>query len=161
VAAVKNIKTATVRMLNKQSCIALFVIAISAMFSLDAFAQEIHICDSSNQQGNVRVYANEKLFTAIKESMPAEDEELTFPGYRVQIYSGNNRSLANRVKENFLKMYPEQPAYLDYLSPNFRVRIGDFRNKLEAQRMLHDLKQTVGDGILLVPDKINFPEVKQ
>jgi hypothetical protein len=105
------------------------------------------------------VIADPRLNNAIKSNMPAEGEIPSISGYRVQIYSGRDRNQANRVKENFLKMYPDQPAYLDYSAPNFRIRVGDFRNKLEAQKLLHDIKQNI-EGVLIVPDKINFPEVK-
>lgn len=56
-------------------------------------------------------------------------------GFRVQICteSGNNaRDLANGQKVQFYNKYEGKKAYLEWESPNFKVRVGDFKNRLEA-----------------------------
>lgn len=53
-------------------------------------------------------------------------------GYRIQIYNGNDRNEANKIKLNFLRSFPETRAYLTYHNPQFRVRIGDFRTRRDA-----------------------------
>jgi len=56
-------------------------------------------------------------------------------GFRVQICteSGNNaRNLANDQKAVFYTKYENKKAYLEWESPNFKVRVGDFKNRLEA-----------------------------
>src|SRR5687767_5980794 len=66
-------------------------------------------------------------------SAKALDEEPQ--GFRVQICteSGNNaRDLANGEKARFYANYEGKKAYLEWESPNFKVRVGDFKNRLEA-----------------------------
>jgi hypothetical protein len=56
-------------------------------------------------------------------------------GFRVQICteSGNSaRDLANGQKAQFYNKYEGKKAYLEWESPNFKVRVGDFKNRLEA-----------------------------
>jgi hypothetical protein len=56
-------------------------------------------------------------------------------GFRVQICteSGNNaRDLANGEKARYYTKYEGKKAYLEWQSPNFKVRVGDFKNRLEA-----------------------------
>ena len=56
-------------------------------------------------------------------------------GFRVQISteSGNNaRDLANGQKAHFYTLYDGKKAYLEWETPNFKVRVGDFKNRLEA-----------------------------
>ena len=56
-------------------------------------------------------------------------------GFRVQLCaeSGNNaRDLANGTKSSFYIKYEGKKAYLEWESPNFKVRVGDFKNRLEA-----------------------------
>lgn len=56
-------------------------------------------------------------------------------GFRVQICteSGNNaRDVANGEKARFYTNYEGKKAYLEWESPNFKVRVGDFKNRLEA-----------------------------
>lgn len=57
------------------------------------------------------------------------------PGYRIQIYSNSGPSAReNAVKEQskFLNLHQEIPSYTKWSYPNWCVRVGDFRTKLEA-----------------------------
>lgn len=59
----------------------------------------------------------------------------SIPGYRVQIYfeSGNySKSKANEVKNSFEQKYTGLTAYISFNEPYYRVRVGDFRTKIEA-----------------------------
>ena len=53
-------------------------------------------------------------------------------GYRVQIHSGNKRQPANQTRASFLRIHPKTKAHLDYEQPYYKVRVGDFKTKLEA-----------------------------
>lgn len=77
-------------------------------------------------------------------------------GFRVQIFLGNDRRVAEDTKRSFLVKYPETAAYLSWLAPNFRLRVGDLRTRLEAERLLHELKP-VYPGSYIVPDEIEMP----
>ena len=58
--------------------------------------------------------------------------KMTMPGYRIQIYFGNERINAQEIKSSFLQNHPKIAAYMVYHQPNFKVRVGDFRTRLEA-----------------------------
>ena len=67
----------------------------------------------------------------------------TMNGFRVQIFMeiGNEAvSHARSVKSSFEKQFPELPAYLSYEQPYYRIRVGDFRNRVEAEKYLRILK---------------------
>ena len=76
-------------------------------------------------------------------------------GYRVQIFLGD-RKTAEETKRTFLLKYPDTPAYLSWLAPNFRLRVGDLRTRLEAERLLSELKP-LHPGAYIVPDEIEMP----
>lgn len=82
-------------------------------------------------------------------------------GYRVQIFfeSGNKSSEAAReIMEEFEENYPDVEAYLTWKAPNFRVRVGDFRTRMEAEGFLqHILKDYPNAWV--IKDKINFPSL--
>lgn len=78
-------------------------------------------------------------------------------GYRVQIFLGD-RATAETTKRTFLQKHPDTPAYLSWLAPNFRLRVGDLRTRLEAERLLRDLR-TLYPGSYIVPDEIEMPRV--
>jgi len=78
-------------------------------------------------------------------------------GFRVQVFLGD-RKTAEETKRTFLQKYPDTPAYLSWLAPNFRLRVGDLRTRLEAERLLRDLK-VIYPGSYIVPDDIEMPRV--
>jgi hypothetical protein len=63
------------------------------------------------------------------------------PGYRIQIYLGQSSSDSKTAKTNFMYKFDDQSAYRDYDSPNFKVVVGDFRTRLEAEEYLENLKE--------------------
>ncbi|OOQ60732.1 SPOR domain-containing protein [Mucilaginibacter pedocola] len=78
-------------------------------------------------------------------------------GYRVQIYSGSNRSAAFAAQAKFNREYPELRTYIGYREPNFKVKAGDFRTRLEAEKMKAELKNTFS-AMFIVSEKINPPK---
>lgn len=76
-------------------------------------------------------------------------------GYRVQIFSGVDRNKANQAKIEFMKANPGIRSYLEYYTPQFRVKVGDFRTKKEANQLFRKLSATF-HACMIVPDVINF-----
>jgi hypothetical protein len=128
--------------------------------TLKVSAQDINICSQgATVPGQVHTYGDPQILTIGEHVQLLPDEEVTFPGFRVQIYNGNDRNLAQKIRTEVLQLYRDEPVYLLYEAPYFKVRVGDFRDRIEAQKMLHAMKQSY-KGVLLVPDKINFPEIQ-
>ncbi|MBS1763788.1 MAG: SPOR domain-containing protein [Bacteroidetes bacterium] len=59
-------------------------------------------------------------------------------GYRVQLYFGQQRDKAYEMRTEFIKLFPQTGAYVIYQQPNFKLRVGDFRTRLEAQKALQE-----------------------
>ena len=81
------------------------------------------------------------------------------PGYRIQIFfdSGLNSSdRARQAKDEFQRTYPEIPAYISWKAPNYRVRIGDFKTRLEAERTMQLILSDYPNA-WVIKDEINFP----
>ena len=88
-----------------------------------------------------------------------DPENIKIEGYRVQIYFNENKSVALGQKANFLSQYAEHKAYLDYLAPNYRVRVGNFRTRLEAEKLKQSLLSNYPTCII-IQDNIELPTVK-
>ena len=74
-------------------------------------------------------------------------------GFRVQIYSGNDREKAIMVKTEFMRHFPGVRTYLTYVSPRFRVKVGDYRNRHDAAAMFKEVKSFYNPSVI-VPDMI-------
>ena len=83
------------------------------------------------------------------------------PGFRIQIFfdSGLNSSdRARQARDEFLLRYPDIQAYVSWKAPNYRVRIGDFRSRLEAEKILQLILIDYPNA-WVIKDEINFPEM--
>jgi hypothetical protein len=78
-------------------------------------------------------------------------------GYRLQIYSGSNRNAAYAAQARFNSEFPEMRTYISYREPNFKVKAGDFRSRLEAEKMKASLQSTFS-AMFIVSERINPPK---
>lgn len=79
-------------------------------------------------------------------------------GYRVQIFFGSERKNATDAKTKLLQLLPDEEVYLIYQQPYFKVRVGDYRTRLEAEAVYRKLISDF-DKAFIVPDKINLPKL--
>jgi hypothetical protein len=80
----------------------------------------------------------------------------TIPGFRVQIasFSGaNSKNSAFSLRDRFVIDYPAVQAYIVFDEPNFKVKVGDFRTRLEAYAFLQQIKEVYKGYI--IKDNIN------
>jgi hypothetical protein len=83
--------------------------------------------------------------------------EETASGFRVQIFFGSSRQAAYDAQARFANEYPEVHTYITYTEPNFKVQVGDFRTRLEAQKLQSELNG-VFPTLFIIPGKINPPK---
>jgi len=82
-------------------------------------------------------------------------------GFRLEIFFGSEskaREKAVRVKNEFNLVFPTIPSYLLFQTPNFKVRIGNFRNKSEALKAKANIASKYPNAFI-VKDYIRFPEL--
>ena len=118
--------------------IILFLFASTAVYS-----QELQSQDSLFNQVSER----EKEINKLKKTMP---------GFRVQLYFGSERVRANQLKADFLQEYADVGAYVIYHQPNFKLRVGDFKTRLEAKKFLQEV-QTRFAVAFIVSDDVMLP----
>ena len=79
-------------------------------------------------------------------------------GYRVKIHFGTDKNKAKEIKGTFITKFPDVPAYEKYDQPNFNIRVGDFRTKLEAYKLLKEIQPDF-PAAFIVQDEIEFPSL--
>ena len=107
------------------------------------------------QPGDVVIHQDERI-TKLMERYATHKHALK--GYRVQIFLGSEREKAREMRRTFLLKHPDIGGYESYLAPNFRIRVGDLRTRLEAEKLRHELK-TEFPGCYIVPDEIEMPRL--
>ncbi len=130
-----------------------------AKFTLLTFMLVLAFTNVNAQQNNVYLTPDVQLDSLIQKHKDVNQQVSIYDGFRIQIFSGNNRNNAEELKTDFFKRFPNIGSYLIYQQPYFKLRVGDFRNRFEAQELYYQLLDAYGQAII-VPDKINTPSIK-
>jgi hypothetical protein len=126
-----------------------FLLVFTANLSINA-----QTAADSIQKG---VEADPRLQTLVTKHMEVNSHEKG-KGYRVQIYFGADKAKANAAKAQFLSRGSDAThAYELYDVPNFKIRVGDFRTKMDAYRYLKKIKGEFPQAFI-VESEIEFPE---
>jgi SPOR domain len=79
-----------------------------------------------------------------------------YKGYRLQVTSTVNREEAFKAKTALLNRFPEQKTYLIFQSPYFKVRIGNFLKREEADKFRKQLTKQLPQAAYIVEDTIEY-----
>ena len=79
-------------------------------------------------------------------------------GFRVQVFYGSDRRKVFNEQARFRSSYSSLNTYITYKEPNYYLRVGDFRTRLEAQRLLNELKPMF-PTLFIFREKINAPNL--
>ncbi len=79
----------------------------------------------------------------------------TAMGFRLQVMSTNDRSLAMKTRTDLLQKFPEQKNYMIYQAPYVKLRFGNFRTKDEAEIYRRQISKMLnGASIYLIEERI-------
>jgi hypothetical protein len=110
------------------------------------------------QKGNITVVEAEGVSSLVEKHIYLNEKQKII-GWRIQIFfdSGNNsKSRAFSKKGVFMAMYPDVSVYLMFQSPYYKVRVGDFRTRMDAEGFKQKLLGTFPDAFV-VKDEIRPP----
>ena len=119
----------------------------------------VSMCCFSQNEGYVIIGQDQRIEELIQKQKEIHSIDNTIDGFRVQIFmeSGNDAvEHANAVMEEFKVNYPDIPIYLVFGQPYYRLRVGDFRTRLEAEKMFQTLSQEYKKAFV-TSDRIQLP----
>lgn len=115
----------------------------------------------SKEQKGLTIQADARIDSLVQLHIAYNEVFAVMPGYRIQIFmeSGNEAlNTAEEAKETFIEKYNQTPAYLIFSAPYYRVRVGDFRTRLQAEKFLQEINRHYPNA-WVIKDDINFPEL--
>lgn len=114
---------------------------------------------SSAQTGSVVVNKDPRVDLLVSKQI--EINEITTrnsrrssPGYRILVISSNDRNKVTDIKTTMYREFPELKAYMMYQAPFFRLKVGNFREREEAEIYLRQVERLVKGRVYIVPDTI-------
>jgi hypothetical protein len=79
-----------------------------------------------------------------------------FRGYRIQVISTRSRDQAFQVKADLIQKFPEYKTYAIFQSPYFRIRVGNFIAKADAEEARKILSRHYPQGVYVVEDVVEY-----
>ena len=70
-------------------------------------------------------------------------------GFRIQLYNGFEVE-AKKIQARFKIDFPEIKSYIVYRQPEWKIQVGTYKTKLEADRALLEIKRKFS-GAIVVP----------
>ncbi len=109
------------------------------------------------QTGNIVVNDQAGAGELIEQHVLFNKEHGELPGYRIQILATNSLVSAKDAKSNFLKQFDGYHATIVFEAPNYKLRIGNYTNRFDANRDLQIILESFPNA-LIVKDLINITE---
>ncbi len=140
---------------------------IFLLTTLSISAQEVSNEPSLNQDKSqalfekTNVHQDKRINALLKRHIEINNHLEGTSGYRIEIFFSSgigSRSDALKVKTEFLKQFPDETAYMSFQTPNFKIRVGDFRTKSEALNLKEKISKNYPNAFI-VSDIIQFPKL--
>ena len=113
---------------------------------------------SFGQNAQIIIDSDPRIDSLIIQQTKINKQKDGVNGYRIQIKNTTTHKDANALRARFSRDFPELKSYLRYIAPYYKIRIGDYLTKLEAQKDLLEIKKKY-KGAYPVPCPINLEEI--
>ncbi|WP_245877820.1 SPOR domain-containing protein [Spirosoma fluviale] len=92
----------------------------------------------------------------VLDTIAAQNRSIRYaPGFRIQVYVGTQRQEVDAMRQLITQNFPELSPYLSYNQPTYRLKIGDFMRRMDAERYYALVKRMI-DSAQLQPDKVDI-----
>lgn len=91
---------------------------------------------------------------AFSEQVKADSTMQEINGFRIQIFRTEDLEEAKRRESIYITSYGEENVTLIFETPFYKIRVGRFRDKEEAEEFQQTLKWRGISGTIIVPDRV-------
>lgn len=116
-------------------CFKFLIVFVLLLTGVRAKAQDFNGYENlEDTLGQVNIFQDERVKELLRTDSIINSKQQSFSGYRIQIFLGGStdKERAFEIKKEFKELFPQDRAYVVYTAPDFRVRVGNFRSKLEC-----------------------------
>ena len=110
--------------------------------------------------GKVKLHQSAAVRSAV-DSQIRKNITVQTDGFRIRIYfdnKQNSREASSESEQRFRRLFPGYNTYRTFKNPFFKVTVGDFRTKADAQIALQKISRFFPDAFI-VKEKMKFPVI--
>jgi vancomycin resistance protein YoaR len=98
------------------------------------------------------IIQDHKLENLLQEKRKINTSITATDKYKVQIFYGDSQG-ARKVLADFKKSFPDTDATIVFSSPNYKVQVGNYKSKLEADRNRIIIREKFTDALVVKPSR--------
>jgi hypothetical protein len=121
-----------------------------------AFFCAVTLCLTSSyinaQDRNIAVNQDPKFEQLLNEKRKTNVLNAANDWYKVQIFSGESEKAKNTLNE-FKQEFSNIDGTIVFNTPNYKVWVGNFKTRIEAERNLIDIRKKYKNVLLIKPSK--------
>jgi len=119
--------------------------------SLFFFTIILATCNISAQEQNITLKQDSKFEQLLNEKRKINASSSTNDTYKIQIYSGKSDE-AKKTLTAFKREFNIDGTII-FHTPNYKVIVGNFKTRIEAERNMEEIKKSYKNAFLLKPSK--------
>lgn len=104
------------------------------------------------QEKNISVNQDPKFEELLNEKRKINTSLTVNDSYKIQIYSGGSEN-AKKTLTEFKQEYKDIDATIVFNTPNYKVWVGSFKTRIEAERNLDNIKDRYKNVLLIKPSR--------
>ncbi|MFV8338333.1 SPOR domain-containing protein [Flavobacterium sp. LB3P21] len=112
----------------------------------------ISYCNANAQDGNIRVNQDSKFEQLLNEKRKTNVSNTVNDYYKIQIFSGDSEK-AKKTLNDFKQEFRDIDGTIVFFTPNYKVWVGNFKTRIEAERNLIEIKKRYSNLHLIKPNK--------
>ncbi len=112
----------------------------------------LSICSAKAQEQNITITQDPKFEQLLNEKRKINTSLTVNDSYKIQIFSGNSEN-AKKTLNEFRLEFKEIDATIIFNTPNYKVWVGNFRTRIEAEKTLADIKDLYKNALLIKPSR--------
>ena len=118
-----------------------YLILLFFLISLQSFSQNL----------SSKINEDEKFIKLLKLSKEANSEYFKSNFFSIQVYSGQYKQ-ADSILEFVNEKYLNDSIFFFFETPNYKVQVGKFKSKIEAQKKLRSVIKDFKAAFILKPN---------
>ncbi len=127
--------------LNKK--IIFLTIILTLFISLIGFTQQ--------KEGVVIIETSVEIDEVIAKKKQFNKNLNEVKGYKIQLFYGNEKN-SYKIKDEFNALFPDISTKIIFSSPQWKVQVGNYRSRLEADRNLIEIKKEYSGAIVIASE---------
>ena len=104
------------------------------------------------QDGNASINQDPKFEQLLNEKRKINSSITVNDRYKIQIYNGDSET-AKKTLGEFKRTFKNLDGTIVFSTPTYKVWVGNFKTRIEAERNLIDLKKRFPKALLIKPNK--------